>query len=229
LLSLNSCYIDLCHDTIGRGELVTEERQVNSFYEVDMKIAGNVYFTQGSAQALVIEAQENILNILRTRVINGRLEIYFTDYVRQYEDINIYITYPQIEKFILSGAGSIVASNTVVCNHIEFLITGAGDIEFNRLSAESIESVIPGAGNIYLAGDEVVFDHFIEISGAGNLHSYDLPVENVEIYTSGMGNCKVHAILNLDVSISGVGNVYYIGDPTVSLSNSGVGNLIHVD
>lgn len=61
--------------TVGSGDLSTTSRNVSDFDEILLLGSGNVHVDLTGSESLVIEADDNLLPILTSEVINGRLEL----------------------------------------------------------------------------------------------------------------------------------------------------------
>src|SRR5512136_2425412 len=57
----------------GSGKVVSETRPVSGFTSVSVTCAGEVQITQGNADALVIEAEDNVLPLLVSEVHGSQL------------------------------------------------------------------------------------------------------------------------------------------------------------
>ena len=61
--------------TVGSGDLSTKSRSVSNFNEIVLLGSGTVHVDLTGSESLVIEADDNLLPILTSEVINGRLEL----------------------------------------------------------------------------------------------------------------------------------------------------------
>jgi hypothetical protein len=57
---------------VGSGNVVNETRSVGSFNGIDLHGSGALFLSQGTQQPLRIEAEDNILKVLSTRVESGK-------------------------------------------------------------------------------------------------------------------------------------------------------------
>jgi hypothetical protein len=80
LLFLSACHNDDIWGIRGEGPVVSETRNIAGFHQIYLSIDGEVILRQGPVQEVAIEAQENILDILETRVRKGKLEIDFKNH-----------------------------------------------------------------------------------------------------------------------------------------------------
>ena len=77
LMAISACSVisvDL-NAVKGSGTLASEVRQVAEFTEVELAGSADVEVTVGGEQKVVVEADDNILPLVETNVVNGRLVI----------------------------------------------------------------------------------------------------------------------------------------------------------
>lgn len=92
----------------GTGPTQTETRTINNFSRLELKIDADVILTQGSPQQVHIEAQRNILDVLKTELAGDKLKIECGRYnVRGHDPVRIYITVPALTEVEVSGAGKV--------------------------------------------------------------------------------------------------------------------------
>ncbi len=227
LISILAIFAVSCKWTVGfvrgSGNVIAEERDVSDFHKVHLSGVGNLIITQGEAESLTIEADDNIVPIIETDVSGERLDIGFK---RGYTftpstTIKFYLTVVSLDEISLSGAGNIDCEGFET-EVLQFDVSGAGDVDFD-LEAERVEVVVSGAGNIVLSGK--VDSQEIEINGAGKYNGEDLESRECVISVSGAGSATVDVSELLDVEINGVGNVYYTGSPSVKQDISGLGKI----
>ncbi len=188
----------------GSGNIVSQNRSVGECTGINIRYAGNVYLSQGDLQSVRVEADDNIINNVKTnadgRILNAGLD----DGSYSNVTVRIYVTLKTIDHVTIQGAGNITAENSLVCDQLYCLINGAGDINLN------------GNANNLTCG----------INGAGNISAFNFPVKTCNARVNGTGNCTVNVSEDLDAAISGVGNIIYDGNPKqVRSTVSGVGKI----
>lgn len=217
-----------CRKVIGEGPLVTQTRTVGDFSGVSSEMSGQVNFSIAPEYKVEITAQQNILDVLNTNVVNGVLHIDFKDNVRvkQHEDLLINITAPYADYFRLSGSGNMNVQGHVVVNNLKVTLSGSGDIVVqSAVVADKINADISGSGNINIGNGSAVNED-VEISGSGKVEMAGVDAQNAVTHTSGSGDVKLALSKNLDAHISGSGSVYYHGNPIISTHISGSGRVI---
>ena len=225
LVSLMGCEEMIFSCIRGNGIVVTEEQTISSdFNEIANTGPFEVYITQSSSYELTIEAEENLLPYIITRISDDILEIKTrrNRCIRTTEPIIIYVSMPEICCLSLSGSG-LFASDSINTSYLELNISGSGDIELG-VSTEYIDANISGSGEIELWG--TAEESEFTISGSGRFRCFDLEQDICFANIPGSGSMYVYVNELLDVMISGSGKVFYIGNPEVTARISGSGEVV---
>lgn len=210
----------------AQGPREYEERPgLTNFTKVDLNISATIYILQADSYHVEIEAQESVLDVLKTEVNNSILTIDLDKPVLKHEDINVYLTMPVVKHLQINDLGVIRIKNLLNTENIDLDISGAGEIRIDSLNAKQIVTEIGGVGTVSLAGKEQAGKHTITIKGTGDINAADLPTETVDVEVRGNGDCYVHATKKLIVKIIGTGNVYYTGHPMIESKILGSGDL----
>lgn len=230
VFSLSSClYFDdddnggLFNCTNGEGPVESFELFLPPFTGIEISGSAEVYITQGPDQTVFVEGQENIVDLLDDDVDNGIWDVNFTNCVRDYEDIKIFITLPETDYLKVSGSGHIVSENVLTTESMYVRVSGSGEIDI-AIECEDIDGKITGSGEVKLEGVAESLD--FEISGSGDLEAFNLEAEKVDLKISGSGDAEVYCTGILDVKISGSGDVFYKGYPVISADITGSGDLV---
>ena len=207
-----------------------QNRKVDPFSEISLRIGAKVHLEQGAKQNLEIVAKSSTLDEIITEVKDGKLIIRFPnkDYfwkTFQPGEVTIYITTPEINGLGVSGSGDIIAENEIKTKILDLGVSGSGNIRLSELSAERVKSSISGSGDIVLAGKAAAQDLSVAISGSGNLKGFDYSADDVSVKIAGSGNVDIEANKNLYVRLAGSGNVTYKGRPMIDQSIAGSGKV----
>jgi hypothetical protein len=225
VLIISSCS-DFCGDSVcGSGSILSEKREVGYFHSIEIRGGCQVLFEKGVQQELIVEAEQNILPLIKTWVRNDGTLIIESE--RSYDSrrgVTVYASMLEIQSFVIVGAGKVVGQQPFATGELTLLIDGAGSIEMN-VNTENVYSTINGGGHIYLSGSAEF--HKVEINGAGILDALDFLTSVYELTIFGAGYCHIYVTDILDVVLAGAGIVYYRGTPEVINSQiSGAGKLI---
>jgi hypothetical protein len=175
----------------GFGQFTHETRPVCGFTGVDFRASGDVSIRMGEVEAVVIEAYENILPLLKTEVIGNQLIIS--------EPASIQISDKSPIRFMITMKKLEYAS-----------MRGSGDINIDGLEDDMVKFDLSGIGTITAYGK--VRTLIASLPGMGFIVCIGLEADTVIAHHSGTGEINVRAERSLDANITGVGAINYYGD-----------------
>lgn len=226
-VALTACNKSIFGSIKGKGPNVTEIRSITGFNKIRLDIDADITYIQDSNYFVEISAQENVLNVLTTKVSAGELNVEFSKWVRRHSNISIVIHSPEIKGLNISGSGNITANGPINTNYMDLHISGSGNINLGTLNSDELEASISGSGNIQVNGG-TANNQRATISGSGSMDMLGLSATNSNAKISGSGSITVKVIQQLDATISGSGNIRYAGTPIVNTHISGSGSVIHL-
>jgi hypothetical protein len=208
----------------GSGVSATEVRPAAGFSSIDLAGIGQVRVEQTGRESVTVEAEDNLLPLLVTRVENGRLTLATKDNVniRPTRPVVFHVTVARLEGVSVSGSGD-VAIPSLQTPKLSAHISGSGTVRVDALDTERVDGHISGSGSARLAGR--ADDVGLAISGSGSYHAAGLQCRSASITISGSGSASVNATRDLSVDVSGSGSVQYLGEPQINTHVSGSGSV----
>ena len=225
LLLLSSCYFDASPGKRiqGEGPYLTRDIELPPIKGIVIRNSADVVLSQGNRQRMTVEAQENIIDNLRTEVSSGILYISNRKPVWRTRPVRIKLRIEDLTDVRVSGSGDIVSDGRFDdLDDLEVIISGSGDIKLD-VEADNIYARIGGSGSITLKGDARSGD--FRINGSGSIYANELETKRGSARISGSGGIHLFATSHLNARISGSGDIIYRGDPEVDSSISGSGNI----
>lgn len=220
----NSSFSFLTESIAGNGEMIRKKLDVRDFESIILQGSMDVVLTQAGEFMVEAEGQENIIDLLNTRVDGGEWKIRFTRNVRNHEGLTIYISMPTLHRLQVSGSGDISCTNTFEgLGAFESAISGSGNIGL-KLAAESVKARISGSGEMEFQGQAGSFD--AKIMGSGDIDAFGLSTPTAEVSIAGSGNVSIGVTEQLKARIAGSGNIYYTGQPAIEQKVSGSGDVL---
>ena len=221
ILSVTACNLNAIR---GSGNLVTETRDVSAFDGIALSGSGEVIITQGEAESLTIETDDNVMEHIKAEVSGGTLNLGFKEGINLVSPTRLVFTVEvdDLKSVSVAGSGDI-ESDMIVTDRFDASVGGSGNVLIPELTADTVEARIGGSGEIDLGGEAA--DQTVNIGGSGNFRGGDLRGETVKVSIGGSGNATVWATESLDANISGSGSVRYYGSPSVNSSSSGSGSV----
>jgi hypothetical protein len=188
----------------GSGRIVSKVRNVGSYEGIHVRNFADVIIAQDSVESLRVEADDNIIDVLRTSVSDGTLFVELPDGSYDNITVRIYASMKTISLLESSGAADFQTSGPIYTDAIICRITGAGTI---RLAGTATHQIV-------------------EIVGAGSIHNFDLVSSYCTAWIAGSGAIEVNVTQQLDAVIVGAGSITYMGNPSVVHQTiSGLGSI----
>ena len=188
----------------GSGHIVQQRRDVGAFHAVDTVGSEDIDIRFGPRTSVVIAADDNILPLLSSRVINGTLKLESRGSYQTRGPIRVWITTPKLDEFTSAGSGNVVIHD-VSSSSLRLSLKGSGDIQANGRT-----------GQLDLA-----------LMGSGRVRLGDLTATDVSAGVFGSGDATVRATGKLDAQMFGSGVLRYVGNPkSMRSSHFGSGRII---
>ena len=186
----------------GSGNVITESRDVSGFSEIALFGSGTVRVDVNGTESLTVEAEDNIMPLLKTEVSNGRLELSVESSISPTTDITYTVAAVALDGVTIAGSGDVTATG-IAADLFDVEISGSGRVEPTGTAASLV----------------------VEISGSGRYLGEGLEASIGTVRVSGSGEAVVNVTDDLDVDVSGSGGVQYVGEPTITESVSGSGRV----
>lgn len=221
--SCSSIFDSDCVD--GSGRVIEENRPVSPFESVAIEGSADFFFTQDTTQLLRVQAEDNILPLIKTAVNrDGTLLISSDDCYSTSKGVKVYASMLEVKGLAIEGSGNIKSDRAFTANTLTLKIDGSGNIDLD-VQLQTLTTTVLGSGNISLSGR--ADQHTVILDGLGSINALGFLVNKYSINLSGSGECRIHVLDELLVTISGSGTVFYRGNPAVVNSNiTGSGRLV---
>ncbi|MBN2173543.1 MAG: DUF2807 domain-containing protein [Bacteroidales bacterium] len=207
----------------GNGNVVKQDREISSFSALEVGGAFRVFLKQGDREAITVEADENLLDVISTEVRGRTLEIKTTEDIHDSEVLNIYLTFTSLEKMDISGACKLTGEEKMRFGDLEIECSGASDVEL-KMAAGNLDLDFSGASQIELYGSAELIN--LDLSGASSLDAFELEARKYDADVSGASHAKIAVSDELAADVSGAASIKYKGDPTITdFDVSGAGSL----
>jgi len=210
----------------GSGNVLTETRTVTAFKTIQVDYPAQVFITQGAAESVKVEADDDFLPGLQTRVRNGTLEIFYKvedgGRINPTKPVKITIVVKDLQEVDFESAGEL-SIDGLKANELDISVSGAGNLKLNNITVKDLSVDLSGAGSTTASG--VADNLTVIISGFGSFNGKDLHGKTAKVTLSGAGSATVWVDDNLNADISGAGSVNYYGSPEVTKQISGVGSV----
>lgn len=209
----------------GSGTMGSETRDLPSFHAIELGIPGEMKVILGDSESIRIEAEDNILPLMETRVTGGKLTVGTLpgQVIQPTQPITFLVSARMVDQLKTDSLGTISAPD-ITASDFTAEINSAGGITLEGLTAESLQVAIQSIGSFKIDGGRVD-DQTVVISSSGNYNAPDLQSRNAKVTIDSSGDAVIWVTDSLDVTINSSGSVRYYGNPKVKTEVNSSGTV----
>jgi putative autotransporter adhesin-like protein len=220
-ISTTSCVFD---GVKGNGDVITKKRKIsNDFTKIKVSRGLDVYITKNSNVSLVVEADENLHDLIKTDVKNGTLIITSEKNIWKARSKKIHLSVENINEILVSSGAEVYSENTLSSNDMKVTASSGSEanlsLQVNNLVCES-----SSGADIKLTGKAIDFD--VSASSGSDILAYNLKAENCTAKASSGSDIKVYVTGTFDGTATSGADIRYKGNPKVVRKNSNSGGSI---
>lgn len=230
-LFFSSCGFDVQIGDFGTGEkgngnLITDTRVVtDEFTEISAQEGLMVYVTQEDDFKIEVEADKNIIDLIRTDIKDGKLRVHAEKNIGQATK-KIFVSLPNVNELRASSGAHLKTENTIKSN--ELVVDGSSGAILNvDVISQELEIEASSGANLNVVGTTDSAD--VDVSSGGNINAKDLQTRTCIADASSGGNVKIQVSKSLMADASSGGNISYAGDPSVEKKKSVSGSVYKYD
>lgn len=222
VICITAIFISCNFSVEGEGPSVSQERDLNNFSELEINIPANVTLVIADSFNVMLNAQQNILDIIITEIDGDVLEFDTDKSFDINKPVEVVISAPAFAAINITGSSNVKSLNTMKGEQLKLRINGSGVIHASA-EVEDLHLQVNGSGDIYIKGSCRSND--IELNGSGNVFAKELYTAEAEVNINGSGDAELNVNELLDASIHGSGNIIYKGQPKVKTEIAGSGDI----
>lgn len=208
----------------GSGHVVTTERSLSDFQEIDAEGSFDIFIHHASQPRITITCDDNLTSEVETFVQDQKLVIDMSDdyFNYRFTEMTLHIYTDDLSKVDLNGNMDCEVLDTLHLQECEWIHNGSGR-SIIRFDGSDLRTTINGSGSLEAHGNTVY--QKIVINGSAKMDVLGMQAVNTDAEIHGSGTQYVHCSGVLNATIDGSGKIRYTGDPQVISSISGSGSV----
>ena len=206
----------------GNGVVEKQTRAISGFSSITSTGSVDVFVKQGDAFSVVVRADGNLLNYIKTEVRNSTLVISVTKNIWHAKTMEVHVTMKTLQKVVLSGSGDFFCKAPFTVQNMQLILSGSGDADA-RLDAKNIQIKVSGSGDVDVTGIRGTLN--VDVSGSGDVDAGELQLENCSVKLTGSGDLKLNGrAAQLTAVVLGSGDVEAGGLAAVNVNIKSTGS-----
>jgi len=223
-LFVSSCAFDMSFGDgkKGNGDIAEDQREVTEEFSVISAQEGlDVFVTQASDFDILVEADENIIDLIGTDIKDGRLRIH------TYENIGratkkIYVSLPQVTALHTSSGADLITKTTIETDKIELSASSGSDLQV-MLEADEVDADSSSGADIRISGNANLL--YAEASSGSDIKAREFDVKKCVADASSGADIRINVSQNLTAEASSGANISYTGEASVTKKKSVSGSV----
>ncbi|MGB0429858.1 MAG: head GIN domain-containing protein [Bacteroidia bacterium] len=210
--TFTACDDDWAECYRGNGIYGENEVIIDNFESIEIESSIDVELIQDTANFAIISGDDNIIDLVSTRVIGSRLVIEYrndVNCVRPTQKTVMQLHFTQIKEIVIDGSGDIYGLDTVNTERLDIKINGSGNVKLDA-NIQNLLIEVDGSGDVDIEGNGN--SGFVLIKGSGNVDIYDFEMRSLGIEVNGSGDSRAFVQDELKVWVNGSGDVWYRGE-----------------
>ena len=221
----SSCGFDINIGNGKKGNGIVEEdhRAVNSdFTSISASEGLDVYVTQGNDFEIVVEADENVIDLIGTDIKNGTLRIHAIENIGRATK-KVYVTLPIITNLVTSSGADMITKNAISAQNIDLSASSGSSLQIKNLKAEKVTADSSSGADIKVEGETESL--YSNASSGSGIKAEHLTTAKCEASASSGAGITVNVSESLIAKASSGGNIRYTGNAEVEHKKSSSGSV----
>ncbi len=220
-ISTTSCMFD---GVKGNGDVITKNRKIsNDFTRIKVSRGLEVYITKSSSVSLVVEADENLHDLIKTEIKNGTLIITSEKNIWQARSKKIHLSVENLNEILVSSGAEVYSENTLSYDDMKVSVSSGSEAKLH-LNVNNLICKSSSGADIKLTGKTIDFD--VSASSGSDILAYNLETENCTANASSGSDIKIYVTGTFVGTATSGADIRYKGNPKVVQKNSSSGGSI---
>ncbi|MBX2846350.1 MAG: DUF2807 domain-containing protein [Saprospiraceae bacterium] len=209
----------------GSGNVVTESRSHTNFDRVHVSSGLDVYFTQSNNYSVEVEADDNLIDIIKTEVNGGELRVKVAKgkSIKRSKKLVVHVSAPDLTGIKSSSGADFYSESVISGDNIIIDVSSGADVKVD-LDYDKLKCEVSSGSAARLKGSANMAE--LRSSSGANIRAKELTVQRCKAKASSGSDVVVRVEKELIGDASSGGDVIYFGNPAeVDKSESSGGDV----
>ena len=222
-----SCGSNMFNGVVGNRNIVTIERTIKAdFTGIKVSTGIDLFIRQGSTNAITVEADENLHDLIITEVKEGILKIYTDKNIWKSKARKVYVTIENLTLLKASSGSNVKSESVINTNEIYIDASSGASIDIEVVAKSAVTEASSGA-DVKIKGTTI--NHKARASSGSSINAYKLKSTNANASASSGASINIYASKNMDAKASSGGVIDYTGNPTKISKEASSGGSISIN
>jgi len=223
-LFFSSCGVEMFNGIKGNNNVVTKDRSTTAeFSKIKVSNGLDVEIFQGNENKIILEADENLHDIIFTEIENGVLRIYSEKSIWKAASKKVFVTVKNLNEINATSGSYLKNDSTFKADTLLVIATSGADINF-AVKGNSITTVATSGADLKVSG----YTNYHNATATSGASIKATSLESVDVtatVTSG-ADIDVFASESINATATSGGDIDYFGNPKKSTNKTTSGGSV---
>jgi hypothetical protein len=214
--------INLGEGKKGNGVVTDEQREITEEFTVVSASEGiDVYVSQAEDFKILVEADENIIDLIGTDIRDGKLKIHAIENIGRATK-KVHVSLPLISGLESSSGADLTTTNAIKADRISLDASSGSDLQV-ELIADEVDADTSSGADIKITGEASIF--YADASSGSNIRAASFEVKTCHADASSGADIDLNVTESLIADASSGADISYSGNPSVQQNKSVSGGI----
>lgn len=217
-LLLSSCNFGL--GVIGNGNVITKERTISDNYDqIEISRGLDVYLAQGQSESIKVQADENLHDIIITKIEDNTLKIYADENISRSSAKKVLVDFKNVSKISSSSGSDVYSTTSISAENLELNSSSGSDMAL-EVKVSKLTCKASSGSDLELKGTASTL--IAQASSGSDIKAKYLETSITNANASSGADIVVNVLQELTAKAQSGGDITYIGSPETINKSAGV-------
>lgn len=207
----------------GNGNVKTVQRDMSGTYdEIEVSKGLDVYLTQSDTESISVQADENLHDIIITKIEGNVLKIYADSNISFSESRKVMVSFKTITRISAASGSDVYSTNTIQVDELSLETNSGSDMKLD-VNAQSVTCSSSSGSDLKLSGSAVSL--IAEASSGSDINAKELSSETSRVTAESGADITVNSSKELYAKTASGGDIRYAGNPLKVEKSDGVSSI----
>ena len=222
-----SCGITVFNWVEGNRNIVITERTPQAdFSGIKVSTGIDLFISQGNTNAITVEADENLHNLIITEVKEGVLKIYTKKNIWKSKAKKVYVVIENLTLLKASSGSNVKSESVINTNEIAIDASSGASIKIEVI-AKNVKTKTSSGSGISIKGTTI--NHTASASSGSSIDAFTLKGDHAYASASSGASINIYASKNMEGKASSGADIAFKGNPVAINKETSSGGSISMN
>lgn len=210
-LFLDSCGVEIFNGVTGNKNVITKNRTTTAeFSQIKISNGLDLEISQGAKNSIILEADENLHELIFTEIENGVLKIYAEKNIWKAASKKVLVTVKNLTELKATSGAFVENDETFKSDTLRIIATSGAEINL-VVKGNSITTVATSGADLKISGH--TNSHNATATSGASINAKSLESEDAIASVTSGADIDIFASENITATATSGGDIDFVGNP----------------